>query len=89
MEQQRLLIQQHDSRVDRLFDEIHGLQTNLVARNEREFQLLYGNAPVETVVELPDVPYEEEYTQSVIDLSEDRFLLGLDEEPVGIPFPEN
>ena len=88
MEQQRELVRLHDSRVDKLFAELHGLQTNLIARNEREFQLLYGNAPQETVVELPDVPLEEEYTTTVLDLAEDNFLLGLIDQPVGTPFPE-
>lgn len=87
MEQQRLEIRLHEGRVEKLFDHLQRLQSNLVARNDREFDLLYGNAPRETVVVDPDVPYEEEYTQQVIDLAEDRFLLGLDEEAVGIPFP--
>jgi hypothetical protein len=87
MEQQRLLNQLHENRVEKLFDHLQRLQSNLVARNDREFDLLYGNAPREAVVELSEQPYEEEYTQQVIDLAEDRFLLGLDDEPVGIPFP--
>lgn len=80
------LSQQYQHNLDKLTAQNHGLQTNLIARNDREFQLLYGNAPQETVV-VDTSPPDEEYTQTVFDLSEDRFLLGLDDEPVGIPFP--
>jgi hypothetical protein len=73
----------HDQ-IRELTEQNRVLTTNLVARNDREFQFLYGNAPQPTVVtEAVQYDDEDDYTETVMDFREDAALLGLTDQPVG------
>src|SRR6476619_3486966 len=89
----KLLMDWLQQEVARLHDQIRELTkqnrtltANLVARNDREFQVLYGNAqPQDTqnvVFEMPEYDDYEDAT-TLIDLKEEALLFGLTETPVG------